>query len=288
MQDDQFVGVAAPNSSRAEDALAAIAKTAKWETVAATIEQGAFRLSQQNAQCGVPDNPFAANLPGAKVVRQTLSRSLHPARAARTARGGGGVERWQTDRLDRVAKSVGCPRRTDARLSSGRRQRARRDCPDFGAGLAANTPAKCASGGGAPREAPDRPVSLRWTREEEFTWAYFRPAAVIESGGQSGCPGQNRPRGISSTSTPARTPWTRLTPSAKRTAISWRPNRRCAKVRIARWPPRPTISRARFSWMKSPLLRAPTRSNSGSRIWKMPVSASCWKKPPRNSTGAGA
>src|SRR5207248_10352053 len=25
-----------------------------------------------------------------------------------------------------------------------------------------------------------RPVSLRWTREEEFTWAYFRPAAVIE------------------------------------------------------------------------------------------------------------
>ena len=21
---------------------------------------------------------------------------------------------------------------------------------------------------------------LRWTREEEFTWAYFRPAAVID------------------------------------------------------------------------------------------------------------
>src|SRR6185295_4040466 len=24
------------------------------------------------------------------------------------------------------------------------------------------------------------PVCLRWTREEEFTWAYFRPAALIE------------------------------------------------------------------------------------------------------------
>ena len=24
------------------------------------------------------------------------------------------------------------------------------------------------------------PVSLRWTRAEEFTWAYFRPAALIE------------------------------------------------------------------------------------------------------------
>jgi len=28
-------------------------------------------------------------------------------------------------------------------------------------------------------KAAGKPVSLRWTREEEFTWAYFRPAGVI-------------------------------------------------------------------------------------------------------------
>ncbi len=28
--------------------------------------------------------------------------------------------------------------------------------------------------------AAGHPVSLRWSREEEFTWAYFRPAALIE------------------------------------------------------------------------------------------------------------
>src|SRR5260370_16232574 len=28
--------------------------------------------------------------------------------------------------------------------------------------------------------ATGRPVKVVWTREEEFTWAYFRPAAVIE------------------------------------------------------------------------------------------------------------
>src|SRR6266851_3810866 len=28
--------------------------------------------------------------------------------------------------------------------------------------------------------AADRPVKVVWTREEEFTWAYFRPAGVIE------------------------------------------------------------------------------------------------------------
>jgi hypothetical protein len=25
-----------------------------------------------------------------------------------------------------------------------------------------------------------KPIMLRWTREEEFSWAYFRPAAVID------------------------------------------------------------------------------------------------------------
>src|SRR5450759_5108741 len=28
--------------------------------------------------------------------------------------------------------------------------------------------------------ASGRPVKLRWTREEEFTWGYFRPAAIID------------------------------------------------------------------------------------------------------------
>jgi CO/xanthine dehydrogenase Mo-binding subunit len=30
-------------------------------------------------------------------------------------------------------------------------------------------------------KAAGKPVSLRWTREEEFTWAYFRPAAFIQA-----------------------------------------------------------------------------------------------------------
>ena len=30
------------------------------------------------------------------------------------------------------------------------------------------------------RKRPGKPVKLVWSREEEFTWAYFRPAALIE------------------------------------------------------------------------------------------------------------
>jgi len=33
--------------------------------------------------------------------------------------------------------------------------------------------------------AAGRPVSLKWTRSEEFTWAYFRPAAVIDYRGHA-------------------------------------------------------------------------------------------------------
>jgi len=40
------------------------------------------------------------------------------------------------------------------------------------------------------REAGGRPVKVVWTREEEFTWAYFRPAGVIEVRGGVGADGK--------------------------------------------------------------------------------------------------
>ena len=59
--------------------------------------------------------------------------------------------------------------------------------PDFGAGLVAKHTGEAAVEAARLAQAAGKPVSLRWTREEEFTWAYFRPAAVIEAEGQPGC-----------------------------------------------------------------------------------------------------
>ena len=53
--------------------------------------------------------------------------------------------------------------------------------PDFGAGFGGKHTGEAAEEAARLAQAAGKPVSLRWTREEEFTWAYFRPAALIEA-----------------------------------------------------------------------------------------------------------
>jgi isoquinoline 1-oxidoreductase len=52
--------------------------------------------------------------------------------------------------------------------------------PDFGCGFGGKHTGEAAVEAARLARAAGRPVLLRWTREEEFTWAYFRPAAVID------------------------------------------------------------------------------------------------------------
>jgi isoquinoline 1-oxidoreductase len=49
-------------------------------------------------------------------------------------------------------------------------------------------------------KAAGKPVRLQWSREEEFTWAYFRPAGVIDAEATLDAQA-NLPPGISSIST---------------------------------------------------------------------------------------
>src|SRR4029077_9895700 len=52
--------------------------------------------------------------------------------------------------------------------------------PDFGAGFGGKHTGEASVEAARLAKAAGKPVSLRWTREEEFTWAYFRPAGAIE------------------------------------------------------------------------------------------------------------
>ena len=52
--------------------------------------------------------------------------------------------------------------------------------PDMGSGYGGKHTGECAVEAARLAKAAGKPVKLVWTREEEFTWAYFRPAGVME------------------------------------------------------------------------------------------------------------
>jgi isoquinoline 1-oxidoreductase len=52
--------------------------------------------------------------------------------------------------------------------------------PDMGSGYGGKHTGEAALEAARLAQAARQPVKLVWTREEEFTWAYFRPAGVIE------------------------------------------------------------------------------------------------------------
>ncbi|MGH9826410.1 MAG: molybdopterin cofactor-binding domain-containing protein, partial [Blastocatellia bacterium] len=52
--------------------------------------------------------------------------------------------------------------------------------PDTGSAYGGKHTGECAIEAARLAKAAGKPVKLIWTREEEFTWAYFRPAGVID------------------------------------------------------------------------------------------------------------
>ena len=116
---------------------------------------------------------------GGAHVRSDLSHSLHRARAARAARRGRGMERRQAHRLDRHAAAVRRPQRAGRGVPHSRGPRAR-DRARHGSAYGGKHTGEDAVEAARLAKAAGKPVKLVWTREEEFTWAYFRPAGVID------------------------------------------------------------------------------------------------------------
>src|SRR5205085_8695289 len=59
-------------------------------------------------------------------------------------------------------------------------ERVRVIVPDMGSGYGGKHTNDAGVGAARLARAAGKPVKVVWTREEEFTWAYFRPAGVIE------------------------------------------------------------------------------------------------------------
>ncbi|MGA2498217.1 MAG: molybdopterin cofactor-binding domain-containing protein [Tepidisphaeraceae bacterium] len=180
VQDGSFVGVAAPTASAADDALAAIEATAKWEPSPHPASTELFDLLRKRAR-GLPANPFADELANAaKKLKQAYNIAYiqHAPMEPRTA-----VAEWVDGKVTvwlGTQNPFGCRGEIAGALRIPP-ERVRVIVPDFGGGFGGKHSGEHGVEAARLAQAADKPVRIRWTREEEFTWAYFRPAGAIDA-----------------------------------------------------------------------------------------------------------
>jgi len=180
VRDGAYVGVAASTTFAAEKAVNALAQSATWETAPQPDSTAVFDYLRQHTRDPIPQNPYAADVAAAaKSLKQTYHvpyvqhAPLEP-RSALAAWDGGKVTVWLTTQnpfgcRNEIARDLGL-NTADVRVI----------VPDFGAGFGGRHTAEAGVEAARLARAAGKPVLVRWTRREEFTWAYFRPAAVMD------------------------------------------------------------------------------------------------------------
>jgi isoquinoline 1-oxidoreductase len=194
VREGSFVGVAAPSSHRARRALEAVAATASWTTPSSPVshenvfEHLASHARREEARAeerGTPERAFAE----AHRVLEASYQAAYIDHAPMEPRAA--VVEWEGDHL---TAWIGCdgPFRAQQALAEEfglSRQQVRVIVPDMGGGFGGKHTPDAALEAARLARAAGKPVHVQWTREEEFTWAYCRPAAVIECRGALGADG---------------------------------------------------------------------------------------------------
>jgi isoquinoline 1-oxidoreductase len=181
VRDGDFVGVAAPNTSIAKAAIKSIEDGAKWDQPPHPSSRELFEYLKKNTKGGMPSNPFADEVSGAaKSLRAEyhVPYVQHTPMEPRAA-----VAEWDENGKVTVWTATQNPfgvRREIASAFHIDEDKVRVIVPDFGGGFGGKHTGETAVEAARLAQAAKKPVAVRWTRAEEFTWAYFRPAAVIE------------------------------------------------------------------------------------------------------------
>lgn len=186
VQDEDFVGCAAKTTYQATKARDALAASARWDRPEHPSSGELFLYLKEHV-LDEPDNratsgsarsdrgaePSALRLQADYTIAYVQHAPMEP-RAA--------VAEWDGDRLT-VWTGSQQPARVQSELSRAFRipeEKVRVIIPDTGGGFGGKHTGEAAVEAARLSKAAGAPVSLRWTREEEFTWAYFRPAGLIE------------------------------------------------------------------------------------------------------------
>jgi isoquinoline 1-oxidoreductase len=189
VRDGDFVGVAAPTATAAGEALAAI--RAEWRTVPQPSGDELFKYLKAHPGggrgLGGLDRHGGSNQgsvqEGLKAADKTVQATYTVAYIAhiplepRVA-----VAEWSDGKLT-VWTGTQRPFGVRGELASALGLPADQVhviVPDMGSGYGGKHTGEAALEAARLAKAVGKPVKVAWTREEEFTWAYFRPAGVIE------------------------------------------------------------------------------------------------------------
>jgi isoquinoline 1-oxidoreductase len=186
VRDGDFVGFTAPSSFAAEQAREEAAKTAQWKSMEHPSSDELYDHLRSHAstrsRADVKGSPGEALKSARKTLRETyqvayIQHAPMEPRAAVAEFNGDQLTVWtgtqQPARVrDDLARSLRVPR-----------EKVRVIVPDTGGGFGGKHSGEVAVEAARLAQAALKPVSVRWSREEEFTWAYFRPAGVIDIAG---------------------------------------------------------------------------------------------------------
>lgn len=173
VRDGNFVGVAAPTEHQAARALGAM--RAEWTTTPQVSERELFAHLRATGRNAPP--PPAGSAAGTLRETYTIAYIAHAPLEPRAA-----VAEWHENRLTvwtGTQRPFGVRSELAAAFSLPEEQ-VRVIVPDTGSGYGGKHTGEAAVEAARLARATGTPVKLVWTREEEFTWAYARPAGVIE------------------------------------------------------------------------------------------------------------
>ncbi len=186
VRDGNFIGVAAPSSAVAARAAAAI--RAEWKADQQPSDRELFDYLKKNpvAQqevAGAPRYEVGALEPALASADRRLQQTYNVAYIAHAPlEPRAALAQWTGDRLT-VWTGTQRPFAVRSELAAAFHmslERVRVLVPDTGSAYGGKHTGETAVEAARLARAARRPVKLVWTREEEFTWAYFRPAGVIE------------------------------------------------------------------------------------------------------------
>ncbi|HEV8061810.1 MAG TPA: molybdopterin cofactor-binding domain-containing protein [Gemmataceae bacterium] len=194
VHDRDFVGVAAPTEFQAEQALAVI--KAEWNPVPKLSDKNLFtelKTPEAGAAAGGGRGARGGGGRGGQTrgsIESGLKAADHKIEATYTIayiahtplEPRAAVAEWKDGKLT-VWTGTQAPFRTKsdlARVFGLAQDKVRVIVPDTGSGYGGKHTSEAAQEAARLAKAAGKPVKLVWTREEEFTWAYFRPAGVID------------------------------------------------------------------------------------------------------------